>query len=295
VAVSKATKRRWFERGAQAFAASFRNVRLPAGMEAQPLYACPLCFDSEGPRLARVFTQEALQDGSLTAEHVPPRRCGPCNHTSGATLDAEAHKRERPFEAMTGRTKDPTKVLLTAGGHDIPAKLVTVGRVHDLKVSKRFKPGADGGFKEAVANDPDGDIHINFYADRHRPTYARICWLRAAYLALFAVMGYRYALLPGLEIVRRQIRDPDNEHIRTFLIEVPGEHPWTDRRIVQVTSPDWLRCWGVQMGRYLALLPQGGDVGLYERISQHRATETESGAMTGTPLGWPRHPTFGIR
>ena len=90
-----------------------------------------------------MFGREAVQAGLLTAEHVPPRSfrgkellltCAPCNHTSGARLDAEARKRENPRDAMTGRAQKSVAVLLTAGGHTIPASLSTKGRTHTLKV-----------------------------------------------------------------------------------------------------------------------------------------------------------------
>ena len=38
--------------------------------------------------------------------------------------------------------------------------------------------------------------------------------------------------------------EPEAEHIPTFLFVIPGDHPWTDRRIMKVREPEWQRSWG---------------------------------------------------
>ena len=252
-----------------------------------------------------MFGREAVQAGLLTAEHVPPRSfrgkellltCAPCNHTSGARLDAEARKRENPRDAMTGRAQKSVAVLLTAGGHTIPASLSTKGRTHTLKVPQApLRPGAEEGFQAAVHHDASGnrDIHMNFHADRFSAKHARASWLRAAYLALFAVAGYRYVLQPALAIVRRQIAEPEVEHIPTFMVTLSHDPPWTERRLVHVRSPAWQQCWTVQIGRYAIFLPKPGDVSLYDRITESRRDGKQSVTVIGDTYDWPTQPTFG--
>jgi hypothetical protein len=62
--------------------------------------------------------------------------------------------------------------------------------------------------------DSDREIKISFYADRHFERHARVSWLRSAYLPTFAVFGYRYVFQPPLAVVRRQIAEPEIDHIR---------------------------------------------------------------------------------
>ena len=239
MSVSLATKLRWFDQGARSFAVALKPG---APMASVPHYVCPLCIDlsNEGRLTVRMFRRQAVETGHLTAEHTPPRSfwgrellltCAPCNHHAGARLDAEARKRENPRDALSGRTRRPVAVRLTAGGHTIPARLSTEGRTYALKIPKHFKKaGVVEGFQAAIHHDNKGDrsILVNFDADAFRWKEACASWLRAAYLVMFAVLGYRYVFRPELSLVRRQIAEPDVEHIPVFMVQLPSAPPWTE-------------------------------------------------------------------
>ncbi len=310
MAVSHETKLRWFDQGAAAFAQTFPD-RADAFPEGGPFYLCPLCIRPdarEGTSKAFLFPRSTVAAGILTAEHVPPASfggnellltCAPCNHTAGARLDAEARKRENPSDAFSGRTRQPVRVRLTAGGHSIAARFRKEGETFTLKVlpqKKGGRPGAEQGFLEILSGPEDSnrDITISFHADRHAAHHARVSWLRSAYLAMFAVLGYRYIFQPGLAIVRRQIREPETEHIPTFLCVLPGDHPWSERRIIKVLEPEWQQCWAVQMGRYMAFLPKPADTALYDRIATARREGADQAIVHGDTFDWPERPTLGI-
>ena len=317
MSVSLATKLHWFDRGARAFAAT---LKLDAPATDAPRYVCPLCIKeaADGRLTMTMFRRVAVEVKALTAEHVPPEgfagrelvlTCGPCNHTAGARLDAEARKREMPGEVLTGRAHRPAAVRLTAGGHTIPALMSSEGRTFTLKMPKHFKrPLVTDGFLAAIHHDNEGnrDIHVNFSGDAFRERHANLSFLRAAYLALFAVAGYRYIFRPELAIVRRQIAEPDIEHIPTFMITLPHDPPWTERRLVRVKAPEDLQCWAVMIGRYAVFLPLPGDPGFYARLDEARRARAQAakrstqipGALdltaTGDSFEFPTRPTFGV-
>src|SRR5256885_9402871 len=82
-------KRDWFDLGAKAYSQAC------PGIYAVPTYVCPIC--------RKPFTVEALDDGRLSMEHVPPQSvggcellltCTACNNTAGTKLDAAAKTKE---------------------------------------------------------------------------------------------------------------------------------------------------------------------------------------------------------
>jgi hypothetical protein len=173
---------------------------------------------------------------------------------------------------------------------------MTKGKTHELKIVRGYKPGAEESFRDVLrsASGSDRDLRIDFYADRHSEKHAATSWLRSSYLALFAVMGYRYVFQPGLARVRRHIRAPEIEGIPTFLWVLPGDHPWTERRIFKVLEPSWHQCWAVQVGRYVSFLPKAGDTQLYDRITGARQKGLGLDALKGESFEWPRSPSFGL-
>lgn len=309
MAIREATRLHWFERGAAAFAQLFPESFPELGPEPPPVYVCPLCVstDGSGVQTFRAFPREAVAERTLTAEHVPPKSfggrallltCAKCNHTAGAELDSHARKRENPIDALLGRT-GPIPVRLAAGEHSVAAdfsKPPDHFKLDLLEEEKSGKPGSVAGFRDIVAG-PEGsnrDVTISFYADWHLPRRAHASWLRSGYLALFAVIGYRYILDPALAIVQRQIAEPDAEHIPTFLSLMPGNPPWTEQRLVRIRQPASLQGWAVQIGRYMVFLPLLGDFGFYQRIEVARRALTDQPMAHGEAFGWPTSPLFGI-
>jgi hypothetical protein len=59
-------------------------------------------------------------------------------------------------------------------------------------------------------------------------------------------------------------------NMATFLAALPGEHSWSDRRIIIVREPEWLQSYAVQIGRYVVFLPKPGDIEFYSRLNQGR-------------------------
>jgi len=297
-------KLRWFDRGAAAFSQVFPNALDLLGPNASPHYVCPECAEPDAADQnyrVQLFPRTAVQRGELTAEHVPPKAfkgrelvltCKPCNSRAGSQLESQARKRENPRDVLRGVATKPAYVRLIAESYSFSADL----KVEDGMLKLRAKdPKVWPAFKEArirrVADHPP--ITIQFNNDTYLPSRANVAWLRHAYLVLFAVGGYSYIFQPGLGVVRKQIKEPDAEHIPVFLAAVPGEPPWSERRIIRVREPERLQSWAVQIGRYLVFLPRPGDMSFYTRLAED-ARAVNQGNFNGEVFEWPAEPSFGL-
>lgn len=117
---SQSKKREWFELGARACAEA-----LP-GLYSVPTYLCHVCVAP--------FTSEAVFDGALSVEHVPPRSlggqellltCTQCNNVAGTKLDASASTQEEVRLAMRGAGRRPHRVKVHAGHLSVNGHLHT--------------------------------------------------------------------------------------------------------------------------------------------------------------------------
>lgn len=306
-----ATELRWFDRGAAAFAQVFPDVLAPLGPDPAPHYVCPQCAEPDacGHRYrVQLFPRSAVERRELSAEHVPPKSfggrelvltCKRCNATGGSELEADARKRENPVDVILGVAKKPSHVRLTAGDHTVLGALTVADRMLTMELPPRKKhandPRQEKGVREALqeAAAEQSSFSISFAKDSYRPRRANVAWLRHAYLALFAVAGYRYIFRRGLGIVRKQIQEPDTEHIPVFLAALPGQYPWSERQLVFIREPEPLRSWAVQFGRYVAFLPRAGDAEFYTRLAEDAYARDQVG-LTGEAIAWPSEPTFGL-
>jgi hypothetical protein len=309
MSVSLGTRRRWFAQGAAAWYRTQIVLGVPGSEARTDLYACPLCLEinhEERRAQFRVFVEAALMDGSLTVEHVPSESlggrplvltCRVCNSTAGTGLDAHARKRENPRDAFLGRVT--TKISMTVGGHRLAGSFTFEdGAYHFMATRKAnaHRPDAEAGVRRMLAGpeDSDRDITLSFDHDQFDGDRARVSWLRAGYLTLFAVTGYRVIVWHKMEIVRRQIREPKVAHIPAFLIDTQHDEDWSDRVFVRFTTPAWQRCWGIKIGHFVVCLPLPGDVGLYDRLAAARREGTQGVAGHAEAWEWPTRPSFGL-
>jgi hypothetical protein len=311
VGVKIATKLRWFDRGAAALVQVFPDALAPLGPDPAPHYVCPQCAepDASGQRYrVQLFPRSAIESGELTAEHVPPKSfggreliltCKRCNDAGGFLLEADARKRENPVDVMLGVAKKPSHVRLTAGDHTVSVALMMEEGMLTTAFPPRRKqandPRKEKAFWEALPRlvAERSTFSFNFSKDLHLPRRANVAWLRHAYLAMFAVAGYRYIFQPGLGIVRKQIKEPDAEYIPVFLAALPGEHSWAERRIGFIGEPESLQSWAVQFGRYVVFLPTAGDTEFYARMAED-AQARQQARLTGEAIAWPTEPLFGL-
>jgi hypothetical protein len=267
--ISQHKKREWFDCGAAAYQA------VCPGQFEQPTYACPICL--------KEFTEEALADGRLSAEHVPPESvggrellltCKACNNTAGTKLDADAKVKELVRSAMSGQREHRERVKASFGDLRVNAEVHLSGGKCSLVVPKHInRPGTGEALKEVARAGTTLTVKYRPFSELG----AKISWFRAGYLALF----------------RQQIRECDERRMITFTSEVPEEIPFTVRRIFRVLAPDWHRGWAVQFGRYFVHFPASGDVTFYDRMATSGSSVTPY-LTTYQYVGWPTEPSFGL-
>ena len=292
-----AKKLRWFHAGAQDLAAAMPGLNAQLGPEHPPIYACPLCAT---PDRIMTFPEASLRVGALTAEHVPPEHvggrrlaltCKACNNTAGGKMDAAAAEVEKGRAFLLGKGGE-ARGRVKVGDCELNGRLTWTGETTVFKASGAH-PAIVSGFSNALSGmTPGGTISLNFQVKTHTDRLARASWLKSAYLALFALFGYRYALNPALAAVRRQIQDPLAEHIPHFLVLLPGDRPFSECRAFLIRDTVLPLSWGVQLGPYLVFLP-GDDSGeLYARIA-HLRSQNASFNFVSTDAVWPTQPLFG--
>jgi len=290
-------KRRWFAAGAADFAVSLPNAIKELG-ETEEIYCCPLCARAD---FLKVFKVTALARGTLTAEDVPPRHsggrplvltCKSCNNTAGHGIDAAALEVENGRRFLQGRGEGVVRIA--AGPYQLGA---TLRWREDGGGTFRLFRNRDVAFSElrSITDGSSRDRSIRFKFSVRDPDdhFARVSWLKSGFLAMFALFGYRYALHPITEVVRRQIQDPNVEHIRTFSIRLTEERAFSECRTFAIRIPDFPLCWGIQMGPYVVFLPGDTSEQLYPTLERLRE-EKQSFNFTATDTVWPTQPVFSL-
>jgi len=281
----QAKKRAWFELGATA------HGRLCPGKYLLPTYVCPLC--------TQPFTVEALDDGRLSMEHVPPQSvggrellltCTACNNVAGSKLDAAAKTKEDVRLAMRGKADRPHRIKATIGGITVNGHLHARHGSYSLSIPPQInRPGTSEALRQLARKGATLTVEYERYAELG----ARISWLRAGYLALVAMEGYKVVLDPAMDIVRTQILECDERRMLTFVGDAIDDFPLTIQRVLRVVEPSWHRGWTVQFGPYLVNLPSMGDVTFYDRLATHGLPPAAQQTVYEY-LGWPTKPTFGL-
>ena len=282
-----AKRRRLFRIGARAWARYFRLE--------EDRYACPIC--------GRDFPCGAADDGTLSLEHVPPKSaggralvltCRRCNSEAGQSIDsAEARRQDMDavFDILLDGKEEtlPRHAQMTVGESIIP---IEISRFEGTTLLRPV----------ASASNPKALQHVvDFFSDRARHgtgdseeftitvsrkdfhRLAKISDLKAGFLAAFAFFGYRFALHPNLEPVRRQILEPNLNIIDTCFhgsFTSASAMPFT---LVAVTEP--VSCIAAILGNRGVLMPEPhGSGDLYDMLA---GWDKRDFSFRGMTLGWP--------
>lgn len=212
----------YFDTGADAIE---RVVRFNDPPYQRRLYLCPLC--------CTFYDSERCESGALTFEHVPPRSvggveltltCAHCNNLAGTALDHHAAKRKKADDLLQlRRGEGPVKLRYGINAHmrvtDGPVYFDVDPRHNDptrfaafnAEIGRRFSTvGA-----ETVGVVPQFSFGVPISHDEWK---ANLSYLRAAYLTVFALYGYRLILGASYQLVRRQLRDIDQRVIKRLVV-----------------------------------------------------------------------------
>jgi hypothetical protein len=273
--------------------------------EHEEYYACPGCLVA--------YNRAAVFGGILTEEHVPPEgvggrglllTCKNCNNSSGKEFDAHAVTRLAADDFARGRV---TGRALPVTSHADGIPLRGTAQWMDDGIQIFGVPKQNNG-KELVAHfaaldayvqsgDPSPNHSFTIHT-RYSEARARISWIRSAYLAAFAALGWSYIFQEIMEPYRRQLAHPDEEVVPTFLLR-DGDAPPNLRRILLVNEPDELRSVAVVMGEHTVFLP---GIPLFrpqtcEQLVEACKHQADAGQgvtvnLNGKEMPWPRWPTY---
>jgi hypothetical protein len=148
---------------------------------------------------------------------------------------------------------------------------------------------------DALTRLPPHEQRLTFHLDGFDQRQAQIALLKAAYIAAFAALGYRYILRSALDVVRQQIREPHGEFIGRFHFCLSRLTP-SARGIVAVSAPASLRCLMVRIDEHAIILPAYERHPLiYERLDARARWPLQPRtfkAIRGQGIAWPRRPEF---
>jgi hypothetical protein len=295
---------RWFAEGAAALGRRLTAMGLvdtpqPIGQ----FYACPCCLMAYG--------SDALDAGIFTAEHVPPQAvgghklvltCQRCNHSAGSAFDAHAERREAMFDLLTGRA--PGRAVRAEFAVD---NTIIRGHVHRagdsflmVGVPKANNPKdveeATRRLERQAADGTGGQIGIRL-TETMVPVRAQLSWVRAAYLAAFAALGWGYAFLRCLEPLRAQLADPTAKLLPPVAM-MDLAAPRDRRRLLLVREPHELRSLAVVLGHYTVYLPGTEDPQPFEDLSAAlaglSAQKPPRPQLVGGEIPWPAEPRYAL-
>ncbi|GAB3831725.1 HNH endonuclease [Dactylosporangium cerinum] len=296
---------RWFDEGAPLLRAAADRLGFGAALPAgEDWYACPLCLVA--------WPRSAVTTRLLTEEHVPPHAlggrgllltCAECNNTAGTALDAHAVRRRHVEDFAAGRATGHT-LPVTVHADGIPLRgtiqWTDDGSLQIFGVPQRNHPGQQAAHLRTLDEyadqaDPNPDVAFTIQGDRYDANRDRLSWVRAAYLAAFAALGWHYIFRPIMNPYRAQFREPDRA-IAPIQVLRDRTAPADQRRILFVEEPDDLRGVAVAFGQRLILLP-GVDRPqtchqLHDALTA-RSTGAEPRAdLNGKEVPWPRWPVY---
>ena len=237
---------------------------------------------------------------TLTREHIVPSKlggrtqtltCRKCNNTQGSDLDSHLINLVKSLDAIegtepiktsvsSGKGKITAELLLGAGTQDEPISIQIVGPASDMRAVQDLR--------NTWREDSTLELKMNFSVIPER--YIRAS-LRAAFLSVFKVEGYKYALSPGAEQVRNTLGS-GTPVLKNVLMEAfPECDPGTDLLVMPADFKDFGEYYAVLLRlktkrtRYISvLLPgkRGGDWSTLEALYQHAPRLR----LETTPDGW---------
>jgi hypothetical protein len=295
---------RWFDEGAPMLRLVAGRLgmgdKLPADEE---YYACPCCLTA--------YSRPAVIAGVLTEEHVPPQglggrglvlTCVMCNSNSGTSFDAHAVRRLDAEDFARGRVNG--RVLPATFQVDgIPLRGTaqwTEGGLQLFGVPKRNDPKVQAAHFQALdayaeSGNPNPNVSFTIHT-RFDEARARLSWIRSAYLAAFAALGWSYIFREVMDPFRDQLKQPDAQIIPTYILRSPAASPG-ERRMLLVDQPDELRCVAVMLGEHTVFLP-----GIFRPLTCEQLAEVFASRrdaddklnvnLNGKEMPWPQWPTY---
>jgi hypothetical protein len=291
----------WFYQGAR----TLRAVARERGFEdafptGEDWYLCPLCLDV-------MLTVEEFETNELTVEHVPPGAlgghdlvltCKRCNNEDGSNFDGEAAKQQRLGRLFSGQSPQPEIAKFTVDGMTTRVEMYVTGQTGMLFISvPRMNNQADMARMEEhmrmLSETRSTDFRFTVEPRlRYFPDRARVSWIRTAYLAAFALFGWRYILQPTLQPIREQLLNPSAVTLPLLSMYDPDRDPGR-RELWVVKEPAEHRSLLVIWGGHGVFLPLPNDPRSLDELARGLGARTDGPvhySITGTMIPWLSRP-----
>lgn len=288
----------WFRHGARALRAVAREHGfehlLPTD---EDWYLCPLC-------LTTLFSVDALDE--LSVEHVPPAACGGrglvltcrrCNTDHGSKFDAEADKQHRLRQLLSGQSLRPERAALTIDGITLRGDVrigedVVFAGIPQMNHSVEAQRLEDHMRTLSEAGITDKSFTVSLPRITYSPNHARVSWIRTAYLAAFALFGWKYILQKTLQPIREQLVNPLTVTLPLLSTYQPAGHP--DRRQIWIVErPKEHQSLCVEWDRHRVFLPAPNDPINLDDLASRLGARTDGPVrhkLGGKIAPWPTKP-----
>jgi HNH endonuclease len=290
----------WFHTGARTLRALARERGIEDAFPSdEDWYLCPACLDG--------FTVEEFDTEQLSVEHVPPKAlggkelvltCKRCNNDAGRHFDTEARKQQRLRQFLSGDSQQSETVTFTVGDIATGVEMHVAGQAGMFLVGvPEINNPADldrmDEHMRMLSETRSTDFRFTFTPRlRYFPDRARVSWIRTAYLAAFALFGWKYILQPALQPIREQLLYPSTITLPLLSMYDPDGDPGR-HEIWVVKQPTEHRSLLVIAGQQGVFLPVPNDPRSLEELARGlgaRADERVHYAFTGDMFPWPSRP-----
>ncbi|MEV0758119.1 HNH endonuclease [Streptosporangium sp. NPDC050280] len=290
----------WFILGARTLSSLLREHGLIQGVfsDSKDWYLCPLCIDM-------TMTIEEIRTKRLSPEHLPPKSlggrevlltCKKCNNDAGGRFDGEAFKQHQMMQFLKGGVEHSEVALLTAAGIEVRTRMrvladlrIQLTLAHDINAPGRTEALIDH-LRDVIREKRETNISIKPVI-RFSPERARVSWMRTAYLAAFAVFGWRYILRSNFQSLRDHLKDP---RCPAPPIVSATDPSWEGlRELWLIQHPSEHRSLLVIADGHGVFLPLPGDRRTLEELAQ--GLDIQPGQTRGykydyLPIIWPTGP-----
>jgi hypothetical protein len=126
---------------------------------------------------------------------------------------------------------------------------------------------------------------------------AQLSWVRAAYLAAFAALGWRYVFLRCLDPLRAQLAAP-TANVLPPLAMIDPTASAARRQMLVIQEPGTLRGLAVVLGRYTVFLPWVEEPQSFDALSVALAEFSDLPTLrpryVGKQIAWPVKPLYAL-
>lgn len=264
-------------------------------------YICPICGIE--------FPINSLDDGTLTLEHVPPRKmggkelvltCKKCNNNAGHGIESDLCIRQELHNfknsIIDNKNDYRGRIKLGIGEEMLNADISKSQQCINIKIHgpsnnpQKVQKSLEY-IKKLMLEKKCESQEVKIRSDKsYNFRKAKVADLRIAFLVVFAKLGYKYALDPRLIPVRKQIFCPDSDLLQDkYWMSIPETHS-ADNLILVVDEP--FNSLIVKIGYSGVILPPlEGPFDFYSNLCV-KTEGMEKINFKGGVVSWPVQPEF---